>query len=103
MDFETPGLLPPLGRVTHHFRPLAGPFLLFPGRVRLRMAYAGEEHGPAHGLDVRGGGFPSLLLPLRDRRKPSHRPYLGSVNWRGWGLRTPRTCSAGVLGRAGSQ
>ena len=31
--FKTPGLLPPLGRVTHHFRPLAGPFSFVPSAV----------------------------------------------------------------------
>jgi hypothetical protein len=66
MNFETPGRLPPLGRVTHHSRPLSGPFLLYPGR-RLRMspetALVGgfeEDHDPP-GLDPPPGPWQGRL------------------------------------------
>ena len=66
MDFETPGRLPPLGRVTHTFRPLAGPFSFVPAGARLRMSYAGHEDAPGFpSNDVQLGGcaIPSLGLP----------------------------------------
>jgi hypothetical protein len=39
MNFETPGRLPPLGRVRHHFRAPFGPFFFSPWAPR---SYAGD-------------------------------------------------------------
>ena len=53
MDFETPGRLPPLGRVTHHFQAPCGAFFFGAPGARLRMSYAGHEDGSGlEGVDA---------------------------------------------------
>ena len=59
MDFETPAVCPPLGRVEHFQAPLRGLFFCGPG-ARLRMSYAGHEDAPVFpSSDVQLGGCAS--------------------------------------------
>ena len=69
MDFETPGRLPPLGRVTHHFQAPLGAFSFVLRARALRMSYAGHEDAsgfPSNDVQL-GGCHPPEIVRERPR------------------------------------